>query len=71
MSENVATFVLEAGLIWLKSAFLLQLFMTQMYLLALKGHHCKHDNGVMSPGGSPNIEGVGVGVLVRNFHDKP
>ena len=58
MSKNVATFVLKVGLIWLKSAFLLQLLRTQMYFLALNCYHWdKRDNGVMCPGGSPNIKG--------------
>ena len=70
MSKNVATFVHKVGLIWLKSAFLLHLFRTQMYFLALNCYHWdKRDNRIMCPGGSPNIKGVEV--PVRNFHDKP
>ena len=41
-----------------------------MYFLALNCYHWdKRDIGVMCPEGSPNIKGVGV--PVRNFHDKP
>ena len=70
MSKNIATFVQEMDLIWLKGAFLLQLFRTQMYFLALNCYHWdKHDNGVMCSGGSPNIKGVEV--PVRNFMTNP
>ena len=58
MSKNVATFVPKVALIWLKSAFLLQLFRTKMYFLALNCYHWdKRDNSVMWPGCSPNIKG--------------
>ena len=41
-----------------------------MYFLALNCYHWdKRENGVMCPGGSPNIKGVRV--PVRNFNDKP
>ena len=70
MLKNVATFVQKVALIWLKTAFLPQLFRTQMHFLALNCYHWdKRDNGVMCPGGSPNKKGVGVSV--RNFNDKP
>ena len=71
MLKNVATFVQKVALIWLKTAFLLQLFGTQMYFLALNCYHWdKRDNGVMCPGGSLSIKGP-LGVPVRNFNDKP
>ena len=70
MLKIVATFVQKVALIWLKTAFLLQLFRTQRYFLVLNCYPWdKRDNGAMCPGASPNIKGVGV--PVRNFNDKP
>ena len=47
MLKSVATFVQKVALIWLKTAFFLQLFRTQMYFLTLNCYHWdKRDNGI-------------------------
>ena len=65
MSKTIA----KSGLNLAKKCLLLQLFRTQMYLLALNCYHWdKGDNGVMYPAGSPNIKvaGVPVGNFIVN-----